>query len=281
MTRSPRLAALWTIALLCGSAAARDRGAAELRQLPLWELGVGVGGLRLPDYRGSAQSRTYLLPLPYFVYRGERLRADRDGARALLVDAPGLTVDVSLAAMPPARGSAAREGMEDLPARLEVGPNANLSLWRAADSRADLELRTPLRAAVTLERAPRSVGWTFNPHLSLNLRGAPDAWDTTLQAGAVFGDRRLHSHVYGVSAAQATAQRPAFDAHAGYAGWLALAGASRRFDHMWVGAFIRYDGLRGAVIADSPLVQADRTLTAGFAVAWIFSVSDRLVTVPR
>ena len=37
---------------------------------PLWELGLGVAALRLPDYRGSDQSSTYLLPLPYVVYRG-------------------------------------------------------------------------------------------------------------------------------------------------------------------------------------------------------------------
>ena len=49
---------------------------------PLWELGVGVAGLRLPDYRGSDQSRGYVLPLPYIVYRGTWLKADRDGARA-------------------------------------------------------------------------------------------------------------------------------------------------------------------------------------------------------
>jgi hypothetical protein len=49
---------------------------------PLWEAGVGVGVLRLPHYRGSDQSHTWVLPVPYFVYRGEFLRADREGARA-------------------------------------------------------------------------------------------------------------------------------------------------------------------------------------------------------
>ena len=53
---------------------------------PLWELGIGAAAVRLPDYRGSDQAHSYLLPLPYVVYRGKILRADRDGARALLLE---------------------------------------------------------------------------------------------------------------------------------------------------------------------------------------------------
>ncbi len=37
---------------------------------PLWELGIGTGILRMPDYRGSDESRWYLLPYPYVIYRG-------------------------------------------------------------------------------------------------------------------------------------------------------------------------------------------------------------------
>ena len=49
---------------------------------PLWELGMGAGGLRLPHYRGSDQSHDLLLPVPFAVYRGEIFRATREGARA-------------------------------------------------------------------------------------------------------------------------------------------------------------------------------------------------------
>jgi MipA family protein len=37
---------------------------------PLWEVGVGLGGLRAPVYIGSPQNAQRLLPLPYLVYRG-------------------------------------------------------------------------------------------------------------------------------------------------------------------------------------------------------------------
>jgi len=37
---------------------------------PLWEMGIGGGFLLMPDYRGSDETRAYLLPYPYAVYRG-------------------------------------------------------------------------------------------------------------------------------------------------------------------------------------------------------------------
>jgi outer membrane protein len=37
---------------------------------PLWEIGVGLAVLQMPDYRGSDKYRGYLLPYPYLVYRG-------------------------------------------------------------------------------------------------------------------------------------------------------------------------------------------------------------------
>jgi hypothetical protein len=57
-------------------------GGAE--ELPLWEAGVGVAGLSIPDYRGSDERHGYLLPLPYLVYRGDILRMDRKGMYGLL-----------------------------------------------------------------------------------------------------------------------------------------------------------------------------------------------------
>jgi outer membrane scaffolding protein for murein synthesis (MipA/OmpV family) len=256
-------------------------GEVGAKLLPLWELGVGVATLRVPDYRGSDESGSYVLPLPFFVYRGEWLRADREGARAILVEAQRFEVDVSLAAAVPARNNAAREGMPELPARVEFGPSTNVEFWSAADRSSKLELRAPLRAAFTFQLPPRAVGWTFNPHLNLDLRGIAGGWDLGLQSGAVFGNRRFHDFLYGVAASEATAQRPAYEARAGYAGWFALAGASRRFDHIWVGAFFRYDNLGGSVVAASPLVKTEQNLTFGIAASWIFSVSDRLVSAER
>lgn len=254
----------------------KDLGAG---QRPLWELGLGVAALRLPDYRGADQGRNYLLPLPYIVYRGDWLRADRDGARAVLLDTPRVKFDLSLAASAPARSkdNDARRCMRDLKALAEIGPNLNLALARSPGDRWKLDLRLPVRAAFTLEKSPRFAGTTFSPHLNLDLANVAGGWNVGLLTGPVFGDRKNHAHFYGVGAADATASRPAYEARGGYGGWQALASTSRRFGNTWIGAFVRYDRLDGAVFENSPLMRRSAALSAGIGVSWILATSSERV----
>ena len=256
-----------------------DAGLNPGSQKPLWELGLGVAGLRLPDYRGSDQYRGYLVPLPYIVYRGTWLKADRDGARALLVDTPRVKVDVSVAASTPTRSkdNAAREGMPNLPAVGEIGPNLNYTIAGSVENRWRLDVRLPLRAAVTLQRSPEFIGTTFSPHINLDLGGVGGGWNVGMLTGPLFADRQYHEHFYSVDAAYATPERAAYKAHGGYAGWQALAATSRRFGNTWVGAFMRYDSLRGAAFEDSPLVRSRSAVTVGFGVSWILATSSELV----
>ena len=283
-------ALLWGSALLVAAGAgpvmAADPAEVPLggeRQVtgPLWELGLGAAALRLPDYRGSDQTRNYLLPLPYLVYRGEWLRADREGARALLVRTDRVKLDLSAAATVPtdSEDNAARRGMADLRATVEVGPNLNLALAESADRRLRLELRLPLRAAFTLERSPRSIGYTLSPNLNLDISGVAGGWHVGLLGGPLYADRRYHRYFYGVAAADATSARPAYAAPGGYAGWQALAATSRRIGSAWVGAFVRYDSVSGAVFESSPLVRRTHEVSAGIGVAWVFAASERLVTI--
>jgi len=279
---------LWGCGLLLASLLAQARAASEavpesgadrLVPRPLWELGLGVAALRLPDYRGSDQSSTYLLPLPYVVYRGEWLRADRDGARALLLKAERVKVDVSVAASAPARSrdDAARSGMPNLPPTVEFGPNVNVELLQSADRRVRLDLRLPLRAPVTVQRSPHAIGLTFSPNLNLDFKGVGGGWNVGVLGGPLFADRKYHEYFYGVDAVYATPQRPAYTARGGYAGWQALAAVSRRFGSTWVGAFVRYDSLRGSVFNASPLVRQDHEVTVGIGVSWVFATSGQLV----
>ncbi|AKJ30481.1 MipA/OmpV family protein [Caldimonas brevitalea] len=248
---------------------------------PLWELGLGVGGLSLPDYRGAAERSNHVLPVPYVAYRGEWLRADREGARAVLLDARNVEIDLSVNGSPPSRNrdDGARAGMDDLPATVEIGPNLNVTLWRSGSRGARLDLRLPVRTAITLERSPRSIGTVFTPNLNLDLDGVAGGWHVGLLGGPMFATRHYHQHFYGVDAADATAQRPAYRASGGFAGWQALASVSRRFERTWMGAFVRYDHLDGATFEDSPLVQRRQHFTAGIAVSWVFATSGEMVLV--
>ena len=248
---------------------------------PLWELGLGVAAVRFPDYRGSDQSSTYALPLPFVAYRGRFLRADRDGARAILFADRRIVVDMSLSASVPTKSnhSDARQGMPDLAGTFEVGPNLNIELWQSGDRRLKVDLRLPLREAITLQTAPKAIGVTFSPHLSLDVRGFAGRWNLGLLAGPLYADRRYHGYFYSVAREFATATRPAYDAPGGYAGWRATTALSRRVGNAWLGGFIRYDGLHGAAFAPSPLVRRDSSFTAGIGVSWIFAVSGQRVVI--
>jgi len=270
------------LCLLCALAATPPCAA---EQLPLWELGVGVGAFALPDYRGSDQGRGYVLPVPYAVYRGEFLKADRHGVRGELFDSERVELNLSVAASLPVDSTRndARAGMPDLRPSLELGPSLEFTLWRSAGGRELLELRLPVRAAFTLESSPRAIGWVATPNLNLDLpgRGALAGWNFGMLAGPVYGSRRQHEYFYGVAPQFATPARPAYEAPGGYAGLQFIAAASRRFRTFWVGAFVRADTLRGAAFEASPLVKRDTYVAAGVGIAWVLGTSAQRVEAPE
>ncbi|WP_234262764.1 MipA/OmpV family protein [Hydrogenophaga sp. NFH-34] len=265
--------------VLAALALARTGFAAEDK--PLWEVGLGVGAVSFPAYRGSDQSQQYVLPTPYFIYHGRFLKADRHGVRGQLFasDRVDLTVSGALSPPAPSRRIDARAGMPDLEANFEIGPELDLTLWTAENQRRQLKLQLPLRVAHTLDRDVRNIGWVFHPKLNLDLQDLPGlpGWNVGLQAGPLFGDRRQHQYFYGVDAAYATPDRPAYRAGAGFAGMQYLAAISRRYDRYWIGAFLRYDNLSGATFADSPLVRTRHYVAGGVAISWILGQSSTRV----
>ena len=133
---------------------------------PLWELGAGVTVLAFPDYRGSDQTRTYVLPIPYAVYRGEFFKADRDGVRGILVDSDNVKIHASVGASFPVdsgENDAPREGMPDLKPTVELGPRRRRHAVASRPAGLKLSLRLPLRFAFTVERSPEYIGWLFSP----------------------------------------------------------------------------------------------------------------------
>ena len=93
----------------------------------------------------------------------------------------------------------------------------------------------------------------------------------------VFTDERFNRYYYAVPPEFATPGRPAYSPGGGFAGAQFIAALSKRFPKFWVGAFARYDTLRGAVFEQSPLVTSTRYLAGGIAVAWVFAESSERV----
>ena len=169
--------------------------------------------------------------------------------------------------------------MPDLRPSIELGPKVDLTLWRTDDRRTKLDLRLPLRGAVTIESHPRYIGGQFFPHLNLDVEdvGGLAGWNLGILAGPVYTDRRYNRYFYAVTPDQATAQRPAYDPGGGYGGAQFIVALSKRFDRFWVGGYLRHDTLSGAVFADSPLVTSRRYSAGGLGLSWVFSESSRRV----
>ena len=241
-------------------------------ELPRLELGIGVGGISVPDYRGSSEQRSYLVPLPFVVYRGERLRADRDGVRGLLLETRRMELNVSIGGYVPvdSEDNPQRMGMPDLDSTVEVGPSLNLNL---SDRGAfGPRIRLPLRAVVSVGSDGTShVGWRLHPVYELPLREPLAGFRVKMQIGPHLADSKYHDYYYSVADDEVRPGRPAFAAGGGYSGLSLQFSAARRFaNHWWLGAFVRYDNLRGTSFRDSPLVVEDHMLLVGIGVARTF-----------
>lgn len=248
-------------------------------QKPLWEFGLGVGAVAFMDYRGADTAHAYPLPVPYFVYRGKFLHADRDGLKGKLFENDRVELNISLNATAPVRENATRRGMPDLRPTVEIGPSLDWGVWRSADERVKIDVRLPVRAAFTIESSPQMIGLFFAPHVNVdvaNVGGKPD-WSLGLLAGPLFADKRYHDYFYTVSPQFATPDRPGYQAGGGYSGTQMLASLSKRYPSYWVGAFVRHDMLSGATFRSSPLVKRSGYWSAGVAIVWMIGKSSRLV----
>jgi MipA family protein len=244
---------------------------------PLWEIGAGISALSFPDYRGSDRSSVYAMPFPYVVYRGDFLKADRNGIRGTLFDSDRVEFNLSFGASIPVESedNHARRGMPDLDPSVEIGPSLDINLWRTPDRRYKLDLRMPVRAALNAHDSFRDLGWVFSPRINLDITDVPGfpGWNLGVLVGPMYGSRRNHDYFYSVAAPYATAERPAYDARGGYAGSQFIVGVSKRYRDYWLGGFVRWDSLDGARFEDSPLVKSDHYFAAGVGIAWILGES--------
>lgn len=271
-------------ALICAAAvtAACHAPLAAAREEPLYEFGLGVGAIAFYDYRGSDTAHAYPLPLPYFLYNGKFLKANRDGIRGTLFGQDKFELNLSFDATTPVTNDRERSGMPDLKPTVELGPSFDVHLMRSADARVKLDLRMPVRAAMTVEASPKIIGWTFTPRLALDVSGplGYEGWNLGILTGPLFADRRYHAYFYSVAPQFATDSRPTYEAQGGYAGTQFITAVSKRFPKFWVGAYARYDSLAGAAFADSPLVQRSSYMSGGIGISWILSKSSQMVEVP-
>jgi outer membrane protein len=252
-------------------------------ELPLWEAGVGITGLSIPDYRGSDEYRGYFLPLPYLVYRGQTLRVDRKGMYGLLFESERVVLNISGDLGVPVNSgkNSARTGMPNLDPAGQIGPSLEVCLFSKCDADRVVQFRLPVRAVVATNLSRfTGIGFVANPQLNFDFKniGPGGGWNFGFALGPLFATERYHDYYYQVSPQYAIPDiRPSYDAKAGYSGSVLVLALSKRFDHFWFGAFARYDELTGAVFENSPLMKTRHSFMGGFGFAWVFGQSKTLV----
>ncbi len=274
------LHSLSTAALLAAALPAPARA----QSLPLWEVGLGLGVISVPFYRGADAGRSYAFPIPYLKYRGRYLQVDESGLRGKLFTSDRLLLDISVAAgVPvPETSDGTRAGMPNLHPTLEIGPQLEYRLWRTEHRDAAAWLHLPLRAAFSVAWGEfDDQGWVFAPFIEYETRngGPRGPWKVGIGAGPLFATRGYHDYFYEVLPGQATTVRPEYHADGGYSGSRITFTAQKRYGDWWIGAFARLDNLNGAVFEDSPLVRENYYYAAGLAVSRLLATSRETVEV--
>lgn len=232
---------------------------------PRFETGVGGLVAAVPAYRGSEHYGAVALPFPYVVYRGEKLRLTRQGARVLGLGWEDFSLGLSGALSWPGDGGEdpARDGMPALDPTLEMGPSLN---WSRHSEKLAFCLCVPIRYVTATDGEHwRSAGWLAHPQVRLQrLDGGGDsAFTTSIHFGPKFASRLYHEYYYEVRPKYATAARPAFDAAGGYSGFATTLSFGMRRGRWGAGVAVNGDWLRGVAFEDSPLVKSDTSVTAG------------------
>jgi outer membrane scaffolding protein for murein synthesis (MipA/OmpV family) len=250
---------------------------ASTEEQPLWELGGGVAAFDLPHYLGADQSKAYVLPVPYFVYRGDYIRADRQGIRGLIYNSEKLDLRMSLSGSLPvnSKDNDAREGMDDLDLMLEAGPTLQYILSKSSNDEWRIDL--PVRGAFTVGgEFMRHQGWIFSPALHYE-RDLASGWIVTTNIGPVYADQRYNAYFYDVDYEDVLNDRPYFQSSGGYLASRFAFGVRKRFGEWFVGSFLRYYDLNNAANENSPLVKKDDYVSAGVFVGYVFAESKRRV----
>ncbi len=254
---------------------------------PLWEVGLFSGVLRLPHYRGSNEYHTYAMPLPYLVYRGERLQSDRDGVRGIFWRSPRFESNVSFYGNPPGSSdNKARADMPRLDGLFEAGPSLKWFLG-AEPNPTNLYLMATTRAAWSVRFQDglglSHQGFTGGLHLIYHNFDLLADYQTSFgfNLALAVADRKFNRYFYHVPAQYATPERPSYDVSGGYAGSSVSTHALKKITpRISLGAYARWDNLDGAVFRDSPLVKTRNNYIVGGAVIITLFSSKTLVTHP-
>ncbi|MBD1389128.1 MipA/OmpV family protein [Neiella sp. HB171785] len=249
---------------------------------PLWEAGLAAAVFYGPDYPAADQSHANPLVVPYFIYRGEVVRAGEGGlikAQAFEDDRWQLSVSIDGAFNADSDDNDARQGMDDLDYLFGIGPELNYKLYQQQQQK--LELKLQLRSVFSTDFSELNQrGYAFETQLRFEDReffGQQLKFVGTV--GPVWATDKLTRYFYQVDERDVTADRPRYDASGGYMGTdVGLGFVVPMFDKkatLFFGGRASFH--HGAANDDSPLFLDKTTYAVGLGFAYRLFASDQLV----
>ncbi|MEC9281511.1 MAG: MipA/OmpV family protein [Bdellovibrionota bacterium] len=239
--------------------------------LPKYELGIGIGDLYLPDYPAADQNTNYLIPFPFFVYRGDWIEADRDeGIRSKLFSEASIELNLSFGGGFPVDSSknTAREGMPDLDWMYQFGPSL---IYRLALESSSLRwsFHLPLRfVGSTSGKHTEEQGILLNPKVQIqNSLACKFSCQVSFVLGANLATQKLNQYFYSVEQEFVSSSRPFYNAEAGYlSGYLSLRFTTHYHKNRW-GLTFTYANYSSSANEDSPLFKSkeSRSLSIYYA----------------
>jgi MipA family protein len=246
-------------------------------RLPLWELGGFGVAISQQAYPGADQQANRAIALPFLVYRGEFLRADRGSAGIRAIKTPTYEVDIGVAGSFGSNSDDidARRGMPDLGTLVEFGPRLK---WNIGDGPGGGRWRAefPVRGVFDISDDGKYRGAAFEPRLVFE-RVANAGWRYSTSVSAIVADKKLAETFYGVAPAFATPERAAYQAKSGLIAWRLAASFSRNINRdVRLFGFARIDTVSGAANDGSPLVKKDTGGSVGVGIAYTWRRSSKL-----
>ena len=215
----------------------------------------------LPDYPAAEENSTYLIPFPFFIYRGDWLEADRnDGIRSKLFSSASLELNMSFGGGFPVDSSknSARQDMPDLGWMYQFGPSL---IYRLSLESSDLNwsFHLPVRFVGSTDGShTEEQGILLNPKIQLQRRLACKySCQLEFILGGNFATQKLNQYFYSVGEDFVTSERSAYNANAGFlSSYLSMRFLTHYRKNRW-GLTFTYADYSLSANSDSPLFKAN------------------------
>lgn len=249
--------------------------------LPKYEFGLSLAHLSFPNYPGAKGQENLTLPLPFFFYRGDLLRSDEDGGiRGRILDYDRFEINFSISGAPPASSDdiEIREGMDDLPFILELGPRLIYKIilpsinhnWR-------LNFYLPFRVPIAFDGIRTDDrGLIINPSVFGFYNIIPKKLKAFFRLSYRWGNEEFNQTYYQVNQSNVTGLRNRYDARSGSVSVSSGIGFNYKFnkDITITSAFF-FEDLSGNANKGSPLFEKEENYFFFTALSWTLFKSKK------